>query len=180
MVIREPEWVHFAAFEDDHQVLEAVEDCRERGLDVVDVFGPYPIHGIERSMGLKRSRLTWACFFFGLTGLLFALWLQYWTSAEDWPLNVGGKPFNSLPAFVPVAFELTVLFAGLGTVATFLIWARLYPGKKALTDVPGVTDDQFIVVLKGKAEGVSREALHDLLRQHGATKVWNRLRETSR
>lgn len=170
-------WRYLAAFEDDHAVVEAVGECRGHGFEVLDVYGPYPIHGIEEAMGWKRSKLTWACFFFGLTGLIFALWLQYWTSATDWPLNVGGKPFDSLLAFVPVAFELTVLLAGLGTVATFLVRARLYPCKKATLTDAFVTDDRFVIAVRADKLGFDQKQLDHIWEKFGATRSWAELME---
>ena len=76
------------------------------------------------------------------------VWFEFWTTAVDWPLNVGGKPFNSLPAFVPVTFEVMVLFAAVGAVLTFFFVCKLFPGKRAVLPVSGVTDDRFAVVLE--------------------------------
>ena len=81
---------------------------------------PLPIHGIDDVLGIRRSRLTIVCFVAGLVGCAVGLLAQYWTSAVDWPLDIAGKPFDSLPAFVPVAFELTVLFGGLATALVLL------------------------------------------------------------
>ncbi len=159
----------YAAFADPHEAAAAALDCREKGHVVSDVFGPFPIHGIDRALGLGPSRMTWVCFAFGLTGLLVALWLQYWTSATDWPLNVGGKPFDSLPAFVPVAFELTVLFAGLGTVAVLFLRSGLRPGRKSRAPNAAVTDDEFVVAVRRTA-GAPR--LEDIWTRHGAARSW--------
>ena len=82
----------FGSFDDDHAATEAARECRDRGLDLVDVYGPRPIHGIEDAMGLRRSRLTWACFLFGVFGLSVALYFQYWSSETSWALNVGASP----------------------------------------------------------------------------------------
>jgi Protein of unknown function (DUF3341) len=77
-----------------------------------------------------------------------ALWFQFWASAQDWPINVGGRPWNSLPAFVPAAFESMVLFAGFGLVAAWLLRCGLYPGKKARTPLTGATDDRFVLAVR--------------------------------
>ncbi len=174
---RELRWLHFGAFTDDHDACAAAKECREAGFDVVDVHGPYPIHGIEEAMGMKRSKLTWACFFFGLSGLALARWLQYFTSRDDWPLNVGGKPFESWPAFVPVAFELTVLFASLGVVATFFISNRLFFGKKPRLPEASVTDDEFVVVIRDKGAGLTQTDLSDLWDRHRAIRSWDQMEE---
>ena len=91
--------------EDDLKGIAA--EARLRGFEVHDVFTPFPVHGMDAAVGLKPSRLTWIGFAAGAFGLAFALILQIWTSAYDWALNVGGKPFNSFPLFIPVGFELT-------------------------------------------------------------------------
>lgn len=138
-----------AWFTDEEHLLDAVRAARAAGLVVDDVYTPYPVHGMDEAMGLRASRLTWVCFGAAMIGLASAFALQGWASAGSWPLNVGGKPMWSIPAFVPVAFELTVLFAGLITVAALLIRARLRPrlsGRAGLA-IGGVTNDRFALVL---------------------------------
>lgn len=147
-----------AWFDDEHRVLEALRICRERGLVVEDVVSPFPIHGLDEALGLRRTRLAWATLAGGLAGLVLGLTLEYWTSATDWPLNVGGKPFDSLPAFVPVAFETTILCAGLCTVFGLLWRCGLRPWTRAR--IPGVraTDDRIAIVV------AQRDARHDPVR----------------
>jgi len=154
-------------FAREEDLLAATRAVREGGFRIVDVFAPYAIHGIDRAMGLRPSRLTWACFGCGAAGALGALQFQFWTSAVDWPLNVGGKPFNSLPAFIPIAFELTVLCAGLGVVAALLIRCGLRPGRAARVPAERVTNDRFLLVV-GSAE---TPELRTLLDAHGALAV---------
>ena len=84
-----------ALFNDDDIVLSAVKDLRTNGFHVSEVYSPFPIHGLDEAMGLKRTRLSTAAFFYGLTGLFFASWLTYYTMIMDWPQNIGGKP-NSM------------------------------------------------------------------------------------
>src|ERR1700728_3050362 len=106
-----------AVFKDERTLLKAAKSTREKFNFVhYDAFTPYPVHGIDEAMGIKRSWLPWVTFFAGITGTVSALALEIWTSAIDWPINIGGKPFVSLPAFIPITFELTVLFGGLATV----------------------------------------------------------------
>jgi len=144
---------------------------QELSPEVVDVYTPYAVHGLDKAMGLKQSRLTWACFAFAMAGCALALWFQYWTSAIDWDLNVGGKPFNSLPAFTPVLFELMVLFGGLGVVFTFFVVARLYPGKRGRPIVPGVTNDRFALVCEDRTAYLPGSRIHELLNQFNALAV---------
>src|SRR6516162_8100586 len=136
------------SFEREEDLLQAVRVVRERGWRIRDVYTPYAVHGLDEIIGLKRSWLPRACFAWGLSGVVLALWFQFWTSTRDWPLNVGGRPWNSLPGFVPVTFEAMVLFAGLGVVLTWLIACRLYPGKKATLLALRVSDDRFALAVE--------------------------------
>lgn len=139
--------IFVAVFEHEADVIEAAGASREHGFEIADAFTPYAVHGLDRAMGLKPSWLGWACFGLGAAGLVFATWFQFWTTAVSWPINVGGRPWNSLPAFVPVMFELMVLCAGVGVVITFLIARRLGPfGKPEIPDIRA-THDRFVLVL---------------------------------
>ena len=160
--------VQIALYADERALLEAIRLCRAEGLEVVDAHTPYPVHGIESALGLRHTRLPVVCFLFGLTGLVAGLWLQYWTSAVDWPLNVGGKPFDSLPAFMPVAFELMVLFAGLGVAGSFLFRSRLFPGRTAVVVDPRVTDDRFALVVQAPGAAVPPQRIEEIWRRTGA------------
>lgn len=135
-------------FEREQDAVEAIRASRARGLKIVDVYGPYAIHEMDEAMGLAPSRIPWIVFALGLLGAGAKVWFEYWTTSSDWPINVGGKPWNSLPAFVPVTFEVMVLFAAVSAVLAFLIVSRLWPGKKHALPTAGVTDDRFAVVLE--------------------------------
>src|SRR5512146_2392206 len=135
-------------FEREDDTLAAVQASRRLGFKVADVYAPYAVHGLEEAMGLPPSRLPWIVFLLGLSGAAFKVWFEFWTTAQDWPLNVGGKPFNSFPAFVPVTFEVMVLFAAVAAVLAFFAVCRLYPGKRSVMPAEGLTDDRFAVVLE--------------------------------
>lgn len=135
-------------FENEQDTLDAIRLSRRRGFKIVDVYAPYAVHGVEEAIGLSPSRLPWIVFALGVLGAGLKVWFEFWTTAIDWPLNVGGKPFNSLPAFVPVTFEVMVLFAAVGAVISFFFVCRLFPGKRSVMPVPGVTDNRFAVVLE--------------------------------
>lgn len=139
--------VLLATFEHEDDLLAATGVLREHGLRIVDAFTPYAVHGLERAMGLKPSRLTWVCFICGMTGALGMLWFQHWTASISWPIDVGGKPWNSLPSDVPVAFEAAVLLAGFGSVFALLGVSRLFPGKRARLTGQRTTDDRFVLVI---------------------------------
>jgi len=145
-------------FAGEGELRAALGRARAAGLAVQDVYSPYAIHGIEEAMGLSRSRLAWATFAGGAFGLAAAVFLEVWCAVVDWPLDVGGKPANSALAFLPIAFELTILSAGLATAAAFLWRSRLHPAKRARSPVAGVTDDRFALVL-ATASAAARELL---------------------
>lgn len=157
-------------FDSEEQILAATRAAREAGFNIHDVYTPYAVHGMDDAMGLRPSRLTWVTFLMGLTGLVSALSLELYTSVVSWPINVGGKPFNSLPAFIPVAFELTVLFAGLGTVAAFLARSTLFPGQKRLA-LPRVTDDRFALALRAEGHAAELAEAEHTLQQLGAVEL---------
>ena len=134
-------------FDDTHTLIDATARVRDAQYEHFDVYTPFPVHGLEHAQGLKRSPLPFVTFGAGLAGFSLAFLLQYWTSAVDWPLIVGGKPFNSWPAFVPIMFELTVLLAGLSTVAAMFIFNGLPNTKRRIFD-PSLTCDRFAVVIE--------------------------------
>lgn len=138
-------------FDDPSALTEATRKVRDARYAKFDAFTPYPVHGLEEAQGLKRSPVPYVTFVFGVTGTTIAFLLQYWTSAVDWPLIVGGKPFNSWPAFVPIMFELTVLFAGLSTVGAMFALNRL-PNLKAKAFDPSITRDRFALLIEAPAE----------------------------
>ena len=162
-------------FEDEDDVLSATRALRSSGFQIADVYAPYAVHGLDKAMGLKPSRLPWICFALGLAGAAFKVWFEVWTSATDWPINVGGKPFNSLPAFVPVTFEVMVLCAGLSTVLAFFIAARLFPGKKTALPDAGVTDDRFVIVIEQNDAAFDPILVGKLLQRHGVVRVEERV-----
>lgn len=148
-------------------LLEAVKRLKQDGYRVIDTYTPFPVHGMDEAIGLKPSRLPRACLAFAVLGLAIALGVQIWTSAYDYPLIVGGKPLVSLPAFVPVSFELTVLLAGLGVVASLFVVSGLRPKFKVPNLHPGVNDDRFVVAAEIRA-GASFVEVSSMLADLGA------------
>jgi hypothetical protein len=153
-----------ATFDDEAALLRATADVRRAGIAIDDAFTPYAVHGLEEAMGLRRSRLTWVCFAAGVTGAASAMTFQIWSSAISWPLNVGGKPFASIPAFIPITFELTVLSAALASAFFFFFRSRLFPGQRAAPP-PRATDDRFVLVV------ADSEAARRLLETDGAIEL---------
>jgi hypothetical protein len=167
-------------FDNEHDTLAAIRVSRRRGLKIVDVYGPYAVHGLDEAMGLQPSRLPWVVFAMGLLAAVLKVWFEFWTTAVDWPINVGGKPFNSLPAFVPVTFEVMVLGAGVTAVLAFLIVCRLRPAKKAVLPVGRVTDDRFAVVLEQSDSTFDPVEVESLFREHHAVGIEEQITEGGR
>jgi hypothetical protein len=158
-------------FTDPAKLQAAILPLRRENFRIFDVYSPYPVHGLDESLGIRRTRLPWITLFAGLIGLTIAITFQYFTAVLDWPLNVGGKPDNSTLAFIPVSFELTVLFGALGTVGALFLRTRLYPGKREVLIDKGVTDDTFALVLRNPAGAVELRRARRLLEQYGARSV---------
>ena len=156
-----------ADFADPDGLLAAVRFIRGKGLKVHDTYTPFPVHGMDEALDEPASRLPWVTGVMGLLGCLGAIALQYWTSVVDYPLVVGGKPLNSLPAFLPVMFELTVLIGGLGTVATFFLVSRMRPRMRIRNLHRGANDDRFILVSE-LGRGATFESLSAELKAMGA------------
>jgi len=159
--------VYVGYFDSEEAILDATSAARDAGLAIHDVYTPYAVHGMDEAMGLRRSRLGLVCLFAAVLGLLCAVGLQYYTSVVSWPLNVGGKPAASWPAFVPVTFELTVLFAALITVAALLVRAKLFPGRRAHA-LPRATNDLFALALETEDAGFDEGAVVGFLASRGA------------
>jgi hypothetical protein len=164
---------HFitAVYSDDEVALKAVKQLRADGVRIHEVYSPFPIHGIDEALGYKRSRLPIAAFMFGALGTTLALVMQFWMMGIDWPMIIGGKNFASLPPFIPVTFELTVLLAALGMVGTFMISSDLKPYKKARIFDLRITDDKHVIALDLGSNTVSKKALAQKLQESGAEEV---------
>lgn len=171
--------VFLASFSNDHDVLRAVQDIRRAGYTVLDVHCPYPVHGLDEAMGLAPSKLPVVCFLLGTGGALFAFLFQTWVSTVDWPVRIGGKPFYAWPSFIPIAFELTVLCAGIGTVAALLLTRGLFPWKGDSPALPRVTDDRFTVVVDRGAAGFDPAHLDALCSRRGAVECDGRAEAAS-
>jgi hypothetical protein len=136
------------SFDDEKVLFPAVKNVRRAGYKIHDVYTPFPIHGLDHAMGLRETSLHTAGFIYGITGTTTALSCISWILVKDWPLNIGGKPHFALPAWIPITFELTVLFAAVGMVLTFCYLCQLAPFVKKHIFNPKSTDDLFTMVIE--------------------------------
>ena len=138
-----------AFYNDDEVLVDAVKAVKAEHLHIEEVFWPFPVHGLDKAMGLAPTRLAITAFLYGVTGLSFAIWMTNYMMIQDWPQDIGGKPnfswFTNMPAFVPIMFELTVFFAAHLMVITFYMRSRLWPFKEAENPDPRTTDDHFLM-----------------------------------
>lgn len=155
---------------DDEKILEAATKMREAGYKKFDAITPFPVHGMEEAVGIRRSGIPWVTLFAGLTGGSLGMLLQYWTSAVDWPINVGGKPLFSIPAFIPVTFEMTILFAALSSVGAMFFLNGLPTVDPPIID-PDLTSHKFALWVPESEEGYSVEKVEAFLKELGAEEV---------
>jgi hypothetical protein len=147
------------------------------GYDVHDVYTPFAVHGLDRVMGVKRTRLSIAAFVFAMCGVASALTLITYASAIDWPMNIGGKPSLIGPDYIPITFELGILFTAFGMVGCFFIVNRMFWGRN--TDVIDirVTDDRFVIAVNIHENKTDVKALEGIFVTGGALEVRERVKE---
>ncbi len=164
--------VLYGLYDDEQVLLSAVKAANKEHLDIMDVFTPFPVHGLDPLLGLKESRLHIAGFIYGAIGTLTAFLFMTWVFTRDWPIVFGGKPYFSAPSFIPITFELTVLFASIGMVVSFYIVCGLGPGITNTMLDDRITDDKFCLAFE--ADDRSAEELDRLkafLERTGASEV---------
>jgi len=135
-----------AYYNDEEDLLKGIKMMKSNGVEPLDVLTPFPVHGLDKALGLKRSRLTRVAFVGGVVGGLVGFFFQAWVFTKAYPLNFGGKPFFAVPSFMPVTFEMTVLFAAFAMVIAFFVHNKLGPGAKPVIHDERVTDDRFLLV----------------------------------
>ncbi len=163
---------YYALYNDDDVLLSAVKKIRESKIDIEEVYTPFPVHGLDKVMGLKPTRIAIAAFLYGCIGITVATLMMYYIMIVDWPQNIGGKPsfsyLENMPAFVPIMFEMTVFHAAHLMVITFYLRSRMWPLKKAENPDPRTTDDHFLVeIISNKTEA----SLKKFLKQTGAVEI---------
>ena len=158
-------------YTDEDVLIKAIKNIRQAGIKIEDVFSPFPVHGLDDALGYKRSKLTIVAFMFGALGTILALTMQFWMLGVDWPMIIGGKNFASLPTFVPVTFELTVLLSALGMVGTFLVISDLKPYKKPRIFDIRITDDKHVMAIDLADNATKKSELTKLLQDSGAIEV---------
>lgn len=152
--------------------LHAIEHIRAKGIEIYDSLTPFPVHGLEDALGYKESRLHTAGFFFGATGTTLALSFMTWVMTTSYPINFGGKPNFPLASFIPITFELTVLFSAWGMTLTYLVRNKLWPGRVPRIYDKRTTDDRFALVFNAeKLSDSELNSIKEVCKKEGALEV---------
>ena len=163
--------VIYGIFDDEEVLLDSVKEVRSKDISIKEVYTPFPVHGLDHALGLERTRLAIAAFIYGAIGCTLAIWMTYYIMILDWPQNIGGKPsfayYLNMPAFVPIIFEMTVLFAAHLMVITYLFKSKLFPGQESSSPDPRTTDDKFLMEIESDDD----KKISDLLKKTGATEI---------
>ncbi|WP_026711177.1 DUF3341 domain-containing protein [Flavobacterium filum] len=161
-----------ALYNDDDILMDAVKETRKAHHHIEEVYTPFPVHGLDKAMGLAPTRIAIASFLYGCVGLSVATWMMNYIMIQDWPQDIGGKPsfsyIENMPAFVPIMFELTVFFAAHLMVITFYMRSKLWPFKSAENPDVRTTDDHFLMEV---AVHNNEEELTDFLKKTGAVEI---------
>ncbi len=157
-------------FEDPDDMMHGIDKLQENNISVYDVFTPMPIHGIDAKLGVKKSRLGIVAFICGITGTMTGFGMIYFMMVMDWPMNVGGKPNFAIPDFIPITFELTVLFCAFGMVGAFFFRNHLFPGRTPRVMELRATADRFVIAIDAN-KGFDSEKIDSLLKEAGAIEI---------
>nr|WP_068595534.1 DUF3341 domain-containing protein [Vaginella massiliensis] len=167
----------YGLYGDDDDLMQAVKNIRNKNIEIEEVYTPFPVHGLDKALGLKKTRISDIAFFYGLFGTTLAVTMTWFFMNHDWPQDIGGKPSFSwgqnMPAFVPVMFELTVFCAAHFMSLTYLVRNKMYPGAKAQNPDPRTTDDKFLIEIHTN----DVETIKNLFVETGAEEVTVRSNE---
>ena len=162
----------YALYDDDDILLSAVKLIRKKKHHIEEIYTPFPVHGLDKAMGLEETRISIMAFIYGCIGFFVAILMMNYIMIEDWPQNIGGKPsfsyLENMPAFVPIMFEMTVFFAAHLMVITFYLRSKLWPFKKAENPYLLTTDDKFLIEIELRN---NEKELNKLLKETGAIDV---------
>jgi len=163
-----------AEFETPGDLMRAAALVRDRGYQRWDCYSPFPVHGLDRAMGIRDTRLPWVVLGGGVVGCAVAIVMQWWMNASNYPLIISDKPLWSLPANIPVAFELTVLFSALTAFLAMFVFnglPRFFHPVFRSERFRRVTNNRFFIAIESADPRFDVEKTETLLREAGAKHV---------
>jgi hypothetical protein len=162
----------YGIFDCEEVLLSSVKEIRENKIEIIEVYSPFPVHGLDKALGLKETRMAITAFIYGCIGISLASLMIYNIMIIDWAQNIGGKPnfsfYHNMPSFIPIMFECTVLFAAHLMSITYLIRNGLYPGGTSDSPDERTTDDKFLMVIDVDGD---TKLVKDLLSKTGASEI---------
>ncbi len=161
-------------FDDSDKLLHAVETLRNKGVKIFDCYTPFPVHHLDKALGYERTNLTISAFLCGLLGALSGFTLAYTMNVMDWPMIIGGKPttLNMFTSFIPVIFELTILFTAFGMVIMFFARSRMIHGiKEDILDVKQTDDKMILAIDNSVDQSIANAEIISTLQSEGAIEV---------
>lgn len=163
-----------ANFQSPHDLIRVARQIHKSGIKKFDILTPYPIHGLDEAMGIQSSPIPWFSLILGLTGAALGMTFQWWTSVVSYPLVIGGKPFFSWPAFIPVTFECGILICAFATFFALFRMCKLPKFESPFetdSDALRTTNDQFLIYIDSSDTRFDESRLRDILSKHRAEKV---------
>ncbi len=162
----------YGIFDDEEVLLSSVKEIRSNNIEIKEVYSPFPVHGLDKALGLKETRMAITSFIYGCLGLTLGSLMIYYMMQVDWAQNIGGKPnwtfYHNVPAFVPVLFECTVLFAAHLMSITYLFRNGLFPGAKSDSPDERTTDDKFLMEIEVEGDA---SVIKEILKKTGASEI---------
>ena len=162
----------YGIFDCEEVLLSSVKEIRENKIEIIEVYSPFPVHGLDKALGLKETRMAITAFIYGCIGISLASLMIYNIMIIDWAQNIGGKPnfsfYHNMPSFIPVMFECTVLFAAHLMSITYLVRNGMYPGGTSDSPDDRTTDDKFLMVIDVDGD---TKLVKDLLLKTGASEI---------
>lgn len=161
-------------FDDSDKLISAVHTLRDKGVKIFDCYTPFPVHHLDKALGYKRTNLTVGAFIFGAIGGLLGFSLAYFTNIIDWPMIIGGKPstIQDFTSFIPVIFELTILFTAFGMGILFFTRSRLVHGINAdILDLRQTSDRMLLAIDDSENQTHSNEDIRSMMKDSGAIEI---------
>jgi hypothetical protein len=155
----------YGLYGDDDDLMHGVKAFREKGIEIAEVYTPFPVHGLDKALGLKKTRISDAAFIYACYGVTIGALATWYMMNHDWPQNIGGKPAfwwaHNMPAFVVPMFELMVFCAAHMMSLTFVIRNGMYPGQAPQNPDPRTTDDKFLIEFQSDDVETIKQVLID-------------------